>query len=561
VIGVLARAGEAAAAEEFFELFKTPWEFYVPGHRYDVLLTTTGEIPLGCEPPIPLVIVSTGQGTTADALCGFVARTSLRGGSCEGQGWRVPIYGRLLTFDRAAAGVPSLESAAGIVGLRLPWGKSIVRRIGYDLLEEVQFLLATGQPPENAGVPALDIHIAMLRDWILEAGLPLIEIPPAPAGHPFCACLTHDIDFIGIRQHLLDHSMWGFLYRSFVGGLRSFVGRRIGFGRLLAMWRAALALPLVYAGWLADYWEPFAWYLRAERGLPATYFLLPFKRRPGERVPGSAGVRRAANYDVTDIPQAIATLQAADCEIGVHGIDAWHSIVKGREELTRVSNAIGGSGHDIGIRMHWLLHDDRTWSVLEQAGYSYDATGGYNETIGYRNGTTQVFRPLGATSLLELPLQIQDGALFYPQRLNLSEDEAATKCDGLIADTARHGGVVTVLWHDRSHGPERFWGDFYIRLLERLRARKPWFGTGGHIVGWFRQRRAIRFVRFDRADGRGVRLCYDGEEIRPPMVVRVHRPTLSKPSSTCVDRLWKGAAHLEWIRPTGSGPVAMEAPP
>ena len=74
--------------------------------------------------------------------------------------------------------------------------------------------------------------------------------------------------------------------------------------------------------------------------------------------------------------------------------------------------------------MHWLLRDANTASALEQAGYAYDPTVGYNETIGYRNGTTQVFRPLGAQTLLELPLHIQDGALFYPQRLDLSEPEA-----------------------------------------------------------------------------------------------------------------------------------------
>ena len=37
--------------------------------------------------------------------------------------------------------------------------------------------------------------------------------------------------------------------------------------------------------------------------------------------------------------------------------------------------------------MHWLLHDANTPSVLDEAGYAYDSTVGYNETIGYRAGT------------------------------------------------------------------------------------------------------------------------------------------------------------------------------
>ena len=44
----------------------------------------------------------------------------------------------------------------------------------------------------------------------------------------------------------------------------------------------------------------------------------------------------------------------------------------------------------------------------------YDSTIGYNETVGYRAGTTQPYRPLAASRLLELPLHVMDTALFYP---------------------------------------------------------------------------------------------------------------------------------------------------
>src|SRR6266436_9352669 len=108
--------------------------------------------------------------------------------------------------------------------------------------------------------------------------------------------------------------------------------------------------------------------------------------------------------------------------------------------------------------MHWLLQDSKTPLVLDESGYAYDSTAGYNETIGYRNGTSQVFRPLGASTLLELPLHIQDGALFYPHNLNLTESEAEKRCQSLLANIHELGGALTVLWHDRSHAAERFWG-------------------------------------------------------------------------------------------------------
>jgi hypothetical protein len=70
----------------------------------------------------------------------------------------------------------------------------------------------------------------MLRAWILEEGIPLMEIPPVPAGYNFTVSLTHDIDFIGIRQHKFDHTMLGFLYRSTVGAERNLLRGRITIG-------------------------------------------------------------------------------------------------------------------------------------------------------------------------------------------------------------------------------------------------------------------------------------------------------------------------------------------
>jgi hypothetical protein len=83
-----------------------------------------------------------------------------------------------------------------------------------------------------------------------------------------------------------------------------------------------------------------------------------------------------------------------------------------------------------------------------------------------------------------------------------------------------HAGVLTLLWHDRSHAPERFWGDFYVALLDALRARKPWFATAGGVVDWFARRRAVRFER----TAAGVRLSCPGPAIDPPLAVRVHGP-------------------------------------
>ena len=70
--------------------------------------------------------------------------------------------------------------------------------------------------------------------------------------------------------------------------------------------------------------------------------------------------------------------------------------------------------------MHWLYYDQQSPVALEQAEAVYDSTIGYKETVGYRAGTTQVYKPLQVTRLLELPMHVMDTALFYPAYLGFS---------------------------------------------------------------------------------------------------------------------------------------------
>lgn len=537
MIGVIARPDQAPAVEELFELFKTPWEPCRLGRRYDVVVATADDLP---EVEARLLIIYGAGVTPRDSEHGFVVRARRRGGSLSYRGLPLPIYDELATFETRDGGKVCVVAAGDeAAGLRASGAEHTVVRLGYDLFREVELTLSAGQPPEQGGVPTLDLHISMLREWILGAGIGLVEVLPSPAGHRFMVCLTHDIDFAGIRNHLFDHTMWGFLYRATVGAVRNVARSRLSMTRLLQSWRAAALLPFVFLGWAKDFWEPFGWYLRTERNLPATYFLIPFKRRPGERVGGRYPSRRGAGYDVGELADWTAALLARGCELGVHGIDAWHNLEKGREELRKIA-VISGEPRP-GVRMHWLLRDEHTARVLEEAGYDYDASLGYNETIGYQSGTTQVFRPLGAVSLLELPLHIQDGALFSHNRLDLTESDAWALCQKLIDHAGAIGGVLTVLWHDRSHGPERFWGDFYLRLLRFLQALCPWFGTARQVVGWFRKRRQIRLERVEGPDGAmRIRPRYDGGAIHPPVALRVHGP-----DSTFVDVPWDGTTTLD----------------
>jgi hypothetical protein len=184
---------------------------------------------------------------------------------------------------------------------------------------------------------------------------------------------------------------------------------------------------------------------------------------------------------------------------------------KGREEFQRIRQI--SNQPEIGVRMHWLYFDAESPGILDRLGFGYDSTSGYNEAVGYRAGTTQVYRPRGVQNLLELPLHVQDTALFYPDRMNLSPQEALWKVEGLIENAEKYGGVLTINWHHRSLGPERLWDDFYSELLGILKGKKAWFGTARQVIQWFRRRRALSQEQIQGLKS-SVRMDLDGAAIR-----------------------------------------------
>jgi peptidoglycan/xylan/chitin deacetylase (PgdA/CDA1 family) len=274
-----------------------------------------------------------------------------------------------------------------------------------------------------------------------------------------------------------------------------------------------------------DFWRPLEQYAEVEKGLKSTFFFIPFKDRPGEFPDGRTDTYRAARYDVGRFQEPIRSLTRQGFEAGLHGIDSWRDSRKGREEIEVIRRITGGNR--IGVRMHWLAFSDATPKILEEAGVYYDSTLGYNEAVGYRSGTTQVFRLPGTSSVFELPLNVQDTAMFYTGRMNLSESRAMSMCGDLIEDMKTHGGFLTINWHDRSLSPERNWDAAYLALLGMLREGNTWFATAGEAIGWYEKRRAVRFGPHGASWGTPEAATGPGETgIGPPLALRVHTPTM-----------------------------------
>src|SRR5580658_7679014 len=549
MIGVIAKDSETRAAREFFQLFKTPWEFYLPEHCYDVVIVTSEEIPANLNTSVLLIYNS--RSTNLDDKIAITIRSGQQSDWLEWDVSAFPIYQNTAVLQGAGQPFLRRRGEGGSVGLELSGPAPQTIRLGYDLFEEVAFLLSQGQPSGNAHVPTLDIHISLLRSIMVSSGNPFIEIPPVPAGHDFMACLSHDVDFTGIREQKFDMTMWGFLYRAVVGSVVAVLRGKGSWSKLLQNWKAAFSLPLVYLGLLDDFWLEFDRYLEIEKGLNATYFFIPFKNTPGMLKTGPAPSQRAAKYDARDCKDDFRKLIDQGCEVSLHGIDAWCNMQRAQIEANQIRHLTGLL--TIGVRMHWLYFDENSPKTLDCAGFAYDSTFGYNDALGFRAGTTQPFLPPGATQLLELPMNIQDTAMFYPSRMHLSETRALDSCKRLLEFTKAFGGVVTVNWHTRSLSPERLWGDFYKMLLDEMRNYRVWFGTAQEIVAWFRNRRALSFeqVQFTQ-EGLRLKITGPSPDEQHPFLVRVYPGGARSPLDSASgarkpgysDMLWNGEAGL-----------------
>jgi peptidoglycan/xylan/chitin deacetylase (PgdA/CDA1 family) len=521
MIGVVANEPEHPAVVEFFELFKTPWEFYRPGGHYDVLLCSNSQVP-GNDAKLLLLYGARQQ--AFEQYRGVKARPATGHNSICFRGERLPIYGRCLLFDGARNEVLTYEGTKAAAAVSIASGPQAVVRLGFDLFGEVRHLFTLGQPAEFAGIPTLELHISLLRDLIISHGVTLVEILPVPAGYRFIVCLTHDIDHPRARYHKCDHTMFGFLYRALVGSVINFCRGRRSLRQVAINWKAAFSLPLVFAGLAKDFWDQLDQYMDLERDLGSTFFVIPTKGDTGLDSHGRTKAKRASRYALADIADELKKLLSANREIAVHGIDAWRDSAKGRHECERIQKITGTA--EVGVRMHWLYFNAQAPQTIEEAGFAYDSTAGYNETIGYRAGTAQVFKHLNASHLLELPLHIMDTALFYSSHMNLSDEQADAAMRPLIENAMRFGGVLTVNWHDRSLAPERLWVAPYRKLLNDLKSRGVWFATAREAVSWFKKRRSTRIDNI-ACNGNTVRTrvsINNDDNSLPALSLRVHTP-------------------------------------
>ena len=143
MIAVHVNESERAVVAEFFELFKTPWEFFHDGCRAEVVICSHAEIP---ETDARLVLIYSGKPIAFDVEKGIqsLAQNSPTRLACGSDS--LPIYGCCVGFGPIAGAALKIESSGQPAMVKCAANGRMVVRIGYDLFQEIRHLLSTGQP-------------------------------------------------------------------------------------------------------------------------------------------------------------------------------------------------------------------------------------------------------------------------------------------------------------------------------------------------------------------------------------------------------------------------------
>jgi len=282
--------------------------------------------------------------------------------------------------------------------------------------------------------------------------------PEYPDGQPFAVCLTHDIDVV---------------YRSTLSK---------GYATLSSLKNGDLAKALASARQVHSKKHPLCNFqeimaLEEEYGARSSFYFLALA--PGDQ---------DYAYDVRDLEGQIRGIADAGWEVGLHGGHRAYCDPQALgAEKQRLEAALGRPV--VGYRNHYLrFRVPETWEHLSRSGFRYDATFGYADCAGFRNGMCHPFKPYDLQAgreidILEIPLTIMDGTLDSYMKLDAAKAWEVTR--RLIDATERCHGVITILWHNTYMEGERL--KFYEKILRYFREKGAWMTSGEEICRNYRE--------------------------------------------------------------------------
>lgn len=309
-------------------------------------------------------------------------------------------------------------------------------------------------------LPVVNYYFEILREALEMA----YSITLKKVGWPkseFVTFLSHDVDRL--------ESAWK------VEGKRQLKEGRIGNFLKLA-WQKATG---------KDHWHNLETVAQTVKNLGAvsTFFWLP-ENKNYQQYPN-------ADYDIADptFKNLLTNLEAQGFENGLHGsFGTSEELNQLQTELNKVPANVKGN------RFHYLKLDPKTtFNLLDTAGFEYDATLGFAEHFGFRNGYSFPFRPFDFSNLkpypfLEIPLNLMDATLWHPNYLQLNSNEIVPAIKPMLREINKFGGCFGLLWHNENFSELNTKNGLaaFVTIMEELQQMQSGFLTGAQISAHFK---------------------------------------------------------------------------
>lgn len=317
-------------------------------------------------------------------------------------------------------------------------------------------------------------------------------LPIWPQGKKFAVCLTHDVDWISfnsLRAQIRHLKVCLRTTRQESGRNQAFLNSLATIANSLFRKIKKEDKTIVFEPWLE---------LEDSLGFRSTFFFFP---------------DRASRYHVYDglyyqyqdrltfqgkrifVPDLMRKLEMHGWEVGLHG--TFESFDNG-EELKLQKEQIEKSLNReiVSTRQHYLHFDiKKTPLVQSKAGFKYDTSFGFNFLIGFRNGLAFPFFHYDLQSdepipILQIPLHIQDSALFNSIKLDTAPELAVRYLKEIIDKVEKINGCVTLSWHPNYYNDKQWpgWFRVYRELLTYIASRDAWVAPVREIGEWWNQR-------------------------------------------------------------------------
>lgn len=291
----------------------------------------------------------------------------------------------------------------------------------------------------------LKLHNAFLK---LSTRQSFLTRSSLPGNSKFCLCLTHDVDYL--QRSFINRLK---LFRNTAKILRNKELKNVNLKQLI---KFSLNKNPYSFDILKD--------IEKKYGFSSSLNISGFNSA------GQTFINKSINpsYNISEAKEKIKLND--HFEIGMHG-----STISYNDKKTFIDehNRVKTLGNCKGGRQHMLaMHFPITFDLMEDAGYAYDTSIGFNDYNGFRGRNAIAHKPLNLSkhkeySFFEFPLLFMDSV--FTKKGILDSELILSKFQILIDRLAKLKGVGSVCWHDMAFYKNSFLASSYDKILKAIK--------------------------------------------------------------------------------------------